>query len=297
MEEALREAAGSSYLGTRREVAVWVKAGFGDELDERRKAVKSALEVRLPSADAVISSSGLRTMPSVGSFTPSGMGQSGMNHAASLTPTPHSAANQSITSPSQAPTAVHPHSERKKGRGFLIALGGAVLFCAAVGAVVIVKAITAQPVEEAAKPEPPKIAAPVAPPAPSPPAAAPTEKPCRPRPRRRSSKARRRARARRGAPSPPRPEARARRKTSRRPRFQRKSAAEPPKNSARWDKDSPLLHRSEINEMTRRTNRQFLVCAALLSAAASAQRRAIPRASPDKATRRRRARQERSGRL
>jgi serine/threonine-protein kinase len=70
MEEALREAAvAASCLGSRREVAAWVQEGFGEELVERRKAVRAALDEGRPTLDSIISVSGL--MPTVGSFTPS----------------------------------------------------------------------------------------------------------------------------------------------------------------------------------------------------------------------------------
>ena len=70
MEEALREAAvAASCLGSRREVATWVQEGFGTDLDERRQAVKAALNEGRPALESIISVSGL--MPTVGSFTPS----------------------------------------------------------------------------------------------------------------------------------------------------------------------------------------------------------------------------------
>jgi serine/threonine-protein kinase len=69
MEDALREAAVSAgLLGSRREVADWVKSSFETELSARHSAIRSATAVRERIArNAPESSSGFRMMPKVGS--------------------------------------------------------------------------------------------------------------------------------------------------------------------------------------------------------------------------------------
>jgi serine/threonine-protein kinase len=71
MEEALRAAAEKGgCLGSRREVAAWVTAGFGDALADRRKAIKAAV-----SGDRITVDTGpgspRSAAPSFGSLTPS----------------------------------------------------------------------------------------------------------------------------------------------------------------------------------------------------------------------------------
>jgi eukaryotic-like serine/threonine-protein kinase len=109
MEEALREAAlVSGCLGSRREVADWVAAAFGDELTQRRKAIRAATSAGSEpdsGRTSMPSSSGLRMMPAIGMLTPSGV-QSGV----------------------QAP----PQLQRRPAAKLLLALAGAVAIVALV---------------------------------------------------------------------------------------------------------------------------------------------------------------------
>jgi eukaryotic-like serine/threonine-protein kinase len=158
MEEALRDAAmAAACFGSRREVAAWVQAGFGDELEERRRAIKTAADVPRPQLDSVLSGSGM--IPSVGSFTPSH--SSGQVAVSTELPT-----QNSIVAPGSASAALLPTVGRKRSR-LLLAVGGGG-FAVAMLVVLGVVLVTRGPAPPAAAEPLVETAAPIAAPAPSP---------------------------------------------------------------------------------------------------------------------------------
>jgi eukaryotic-like serine/threonine-protein kinase len=230
MEEALREAAlTSGTFGSRSEVGAWVKAAFGNELEERRKAIRASASTRRPNVtESHPTVSGLRMVPRVGAEpdTPSGSDPFSPAHA----------------SPSQAPTvsASYDVPNTRKRALALVGLAGVALAALVAGALILKPApspsttATAAVTSSALTPAPaepaPTPAASADSPAPSVAAtesAAPTEKP-----EAKTKPVTQPARSwKRPSPAPVSKPAPA------------KSAAptEPAKKPKSWDRDSPML--------------------------------------------------------
>jgi serine/threonine-protein kinase len=117
MEEALREAAESiSCIGSKREVAAWVKEGFGDDLAERRRLIKEARNISRVTDETIPS---LGTASSPGSTTPSDSQETPVTTAPSFI----GDSSREVT----LPTAVLPPSQRlqQSSRSMLLAVSGA----------------------------------------------------------------------------------------------------------------------------------------------------------------------------
>lgn len=229
MEESLREAAlVAGCLGSRRDVAAWVTASFGDELADRRKAIKS-FSIPPRALSALTSSqpvSGLRMIPAFGSLTP----------ADAHTPTPSA-------SRSQAPTALHTYEDltpRRRSRPWVMVGSAAVALAAAAAAVLLLRgpaAPTPTPSTAATTTGGHAVSPPVVDPTaavtPAPPPSPVVEAP-KPLP-----SAKHAAAGRRSAAAP----ARAEKPTTPAPApapTPTPAAAEPPKKPTTWDRDSPL---------------------------------------------------------